>query len=224
MLTRATAAPRKSLPLSFPDLTAASNAHSPVITRQSDRRAGKRVAAPSPFSSSEDDEPEYGRMSTSSSEDSILGTPTRPKGRGEHVPEEVGKHCSVSGLGFEWLSPGSPPLPKFNVSGQPAGFRTSMSGEGSGDQRASLYDEPGKFERDFVVVEDVGHGEFGTVIMAKHKNSSADTVFAIKCSKKFEGVKHRCVVRPFDGADPCQAVADSDGPVAGCGFARRRTS
>jgi hypothetical protein len=50
----------------------------------------------------------------------------------------------------------------------------------------------GRFERDFVEVEEVGRGEFGKVIKVKAKDGGEDgEVFAIKKSKQFEGVRHR---------------------------------
>ena len=69
----------------------------------------------------------------------------------------------------------------------------------SGDER------PGKFERDFDVLdEDLGSGEFGRVLKVRRKsdedddfgsmNVRDDNVYAIKKSKPIEGVKHRYVI------------------------------
>lgn len=52
--------------------------------------------------------------------------------------------------------------------------------------------EPGRFEREFVELAEVGSGEFGKVIKVRRKMGSE--VFAIKKSKQFEGAKHRYVV------------------------------
>jgi hypothetical protein len=65
-------------------------------------------------------------------------------------------------------------------------------------------ESPGKFERDFDVLdEDLGSGEFGRVLKVRRKvdddddfgsmNAKDDNVYAIKKSKPIEGVKHRCV-------------------------------
>ena len=61
---------------------------------------------------------------------------------------------------------------------------------------------PGKFERDFDVLdEDLGSGEFGRVLKVRRKtdgdlntvNMEDDGLYAIKKSKLIEGVKHRYV-------------------------------
>jgi mitosis inhibitor protein kinase SWE1 len=54
----------------------------------------------------------------------------------------------------------------------------------SGEER------PGKFDREFVEIDELGRGEFGRVIKARYKESN-DVIFAVKKSKRFEGVKHR---------------------------------
>jgi mitosis inhibitor protein kinase SWE1 len=51
-------------------------------------------------------------------------------------------------------------------------------------------EQPGRFERDFVEIEEVGSGEFGKVIKVQRKGSG-DELYAIKKSKRFEGTKHR---------------------------------
>lgn len=50
----------------------------------------------------------------------------------------------------------------------------------------------GRFERDFVEIDEIGRGEFGRVMKARYKQGSQE-VFAVKKSKRFEGVKHRSV-------------------------------
>lgn len=52
-------------------------------------------------------------------------------------------------------------------------------------------EHPGRFEREFVEIDELGHGEFGRVIKARYKDSNV--VFAVKKCKRFEGVKHRYV-------------------------------
>ncbi|OSD04065.1 hypothetical protein PYCCODRAFT_1365090 [Trametes coccinea BRFM310] len=57
-------------------------------------------------------------------------------------------------------------------------------------------EKPGRFEREFVEIDEVGSGEFGRVLKVRYKDfSRGDTVFAIKKSKRFEGVKHRLRLR-----------------------------
>lgn len=53
--------------------------------------------------------------------------------------------------------------------------------------------QPGRFERDFVQIDEVGSGEFGQVIKVRIKGGDEHKVFAIKKSQRFEGVKHRQV-------------------------------
>ncbi|KAF9485940.1 hypothetical protein BDN70DRAFT_889660 [Pholiota conissans] len=50
-------------------------------------------------------------------------------------------------------------------------------------------EQPGRFDRDFEEIEEVGSGEFGKVI--KVQNKTSDALYAIKKSKQFEGAKHR---------------------------------
>lgn len=50
---------------------------------------------------------------------------------------------------------------------------------------------PGRFERDFVEDDEVGSGEFGKVMKVRCKNGREGEVFAVKKSKRFEGVRHR---------------------------------
>jgi hypothetical protein len=54
-------------------------------------------------------------------------------------------------------------------------------------------EQPGRFERDFDEIEEVGSGEFGKVMKVKSKNGSDGVVSAVKRSKRFEGAKHRYV-------------------------------
>ena len=54
-------------------------------------------------------------------------------------------------------------------------------------------EQPGRFERDFVEIEEVGSGEFGKVIKVQSKSSDNEALYAIKKSKPFEGARHRYV-------------------------------
>ncbi len=42
-------------------------------------------------------------------------------------------------------------------------------------------------------IDELGRGEFGRVMKARYKEGPSE-VFAVKKSKRFEGVKHRCVL------------------------------
>lgn len=74
---------------------------------------------------------------------------------------------------------------------------------------ASSDERPGKFERDFTVVDDdLGSGDFGTVLKVRRivdddeefisMTSKDENVFAVKKSKPMEGVKHRYVLTTDD--------------------------
>ena len=53
-------------------------------------------------------------------------------------------------------------------------------------------EQPGRFEREFVEIDELGSGEFGRAMKVRYKDSGrGDNVFAVKKSKRFEGVKHR---------------------------------
>ena len=56
-------------------------------------------------------------------------------------------------------------------------------------------EQPGRFDRDFEEIEEVGSGEFGKVIKVQSKTS--DALYAIKKSKQFEGAKQRYVFSLF---------------------------
>ncbi|KAI0829716.1 hypothetical protein BC628DRAFT_1487315 [Trametes gibbosa] len=57
-------------------------------------------------------------------------------------------------------------------------------------------EHPGRFEREFVEIDEVGSGEFGRVLKVRYKDGTrGDTVYAVKKSKRFEGVKHRLRLR-----------------------------
>lgn len=54
-------------------------------------------------------------------------------------------------------------------------------------------EQTGRFERDFIEIDELGRGEFGRVMKARYKQGSKE-VFAVKKAKRFEGVKHRYVL------------------------------
>jgi len=51
--------------------------------------------------------------------------------------------------------------------------------------------DAGRFEKEFVEVEQVGSGEFGRVMKVRAKHGREDKVWAVKRSKPFEGPRHR---------------------------------
>ncbi|PIL34245.1 transporter [Ganoderma sinense ZZ0214-1] len=55
---------------------------------------------------------------------------------------------------------------------------------------------PGRFLRDYVEVDELGSGEFGRAMKVHYKDpAQGNDVFAVKKSKRFEGVKHRLRLR-----------------------------
>ena len=54
-------------------------------------------------------------------------------------------------------------------------------------------EQPSRFERDFMEVGEIGSGEFGKVIKVRRKDGNNNEVYAIKKSKRFEGMRHRSV-------------------------------
>ena len=55
-------------------------------------------------------------------------------------------------------------------------------------------EQPSRFAHNFVEVGEVGSGEFGKVIKVRRKDGDDSEVYAIKKSKKFEGIRHRSVI------------------------------
>ncbi|TCD61231.1 hypothetical protein EIP91_008766 [Steccherinum ochraceum] len=50
--------------------------------------------------------------------------------------------------------------------------------------------QAGRFESHFIEIDELGRGEFGRVMRARYKQGSKE-VFAVKKSKRYEGIKHR---------------------------------
>lgn len=77
-----------------------------------------------------------------------------------------------------------------------ANLRHAVPGARSMNGRSSEFtaeESRARFEREFIELAEVGSGEFGKVIKAQRKTGNNSEVFAIKKSKRFEGVKHRWV-------------------------------
>ncbi|KZT70930.1 hypothetical protein DAEQUDRAFT_756019 [Daedalea quercina L-15889] len=66
---------------------------------------------------------------------------------------------------------------------------------------ASGEEQPGRFDRDFIEVDEVGKGEFGRVMKVRYKDGAIAgrgkeaELYAVKKSKRFEGAKHRLRLR-----------------------------
>ncbi|THH02616.1 hypothetical protein EW026_g331 [Hermanssonia centrifuga] len=56
-------------------------------------------------------------------------------------------------------------------------------------------ERPGRFEQDFVELDELGRGEFGRVMKVRYNEEGSEETFAVKKSKPFEGVRHRLRLR-----------------------------
>ena len=75
-------------------------------------------------------------------------------------------------------------VPLFDAASRPTPVARRLSDSFAEEQ-------PGRFERDFVEIKEVGSGEFGKVIQVQRKGDGDVELYAIKKSKQFEGTKHR---------------------------------
>ena len=91
------------------------------------------------------------------------------------------KSCSISSMGHLPISS----IPRLQVQRQASSTRRSSE---------PFTEQPSRFEHDFVEVGEVGSGEFGKVIKVRRKDGDDSEVYAIKKSKKFEGIRHRSVI------------------------------
>lgn len=80
-------------------------------------------------------------------------------------------------------------MPSFGTAPRHLGPRATLVARRLSDSFAE--EQPGRFERDFVEIEEVGSGEFGKVIKVQQKGGDEVELYAIKKSKRFEGTKHR---------------------------------
>ncbi|THH21360.1 hypothetical protein EW146_g171 [Bondarzewia mesenterica] len=90
-----------------------------------------------------------------------------------------------------------PCLPQHNhASHAPSTLRPrpSLGFLGFGTPKVSENEKPGKFEREFVEFGEAGSGQFGKVMKVRQKDRGGQ-VWAIKKSKRFEGVRHRLRLR-----------------------------
>ncbi|KAF9232741.1 hypothetical protein BU15DRAFT_90586 [Melanogaster broomeanus] len=74
-------------------------------------------------------------------------------------------------------------------------------------------DKLGRFDREFVEVDQIGSGEFGKVLKVRAKKGSHDKLWAVKRSKPFEGPRHRLRLR--EEVDILQHLARAAVPEVG---------
>ncbi|KAG6836851.1 hypothetical protein H0H93_002292 [Arthromyces matolae] len=144
-----------------------------------------------------------GAFSSGSDSVSSSGTPTRPKSKGSNK----------AGTFTSQLSPLSKDAFKLpytrtasNSSSSSAGTLNSPSiptrrlESTMRDQTVRSYEatsvpdearHASRFERDFIVDEEIGSGEFGKVIKVRSKSGGDNEVYAVKKSKRVEGPRHR---------------------------------
>ncbi|KAJ7497443.1 hypothetical protein FB451DRAFT_1120964 [Mycena latifolia] len=148
-----------------------------------------------------------GAFSSGSDTTSIAGTPTRPTGRDWHLPKpHLPLQFSPSNNASN-LSPGRSASSSSSAStlGSPTGARyvpdarhkpptpRPVSVRRLSDQSV---ERAGYFERAFEEIDELGSGEFGKVIKVRSRARESDSAFyAVKKSKRFEGVRHRLRLR-----------------------------
>lgn len=141
-----------------------------------------------------------GALSSGSDSASQSNTPTRPKGNDFKLPKlqitaatersasgsssSSGNTSSPTKRGTGPAQAGPSRIPRLSLP-----RRMSLAEEGSQEEQIS------RFERDFETVDEVGSGEFGSVIKVRCKAEDDTQLYAIKKSKRFEGAKHRLRLR-----------------------------
>ncbi|TFK54108.1 hypothetical protein OE88DRAFT_1805907 [Heliocybe sulcata] len=55
--------------------------------------------------------------------------------------------------------------------------------------------QPGRFVREFLELEEIGRGEFGRVVKVRARRGTSQSAYAVKISKRLEGVKQRVRLR-----------------------------
>ena len=150
--------------------------------------------------------------SSSSSDGSLIGTPTKP-----NILGVFSFHTSLLSIHFHLIEgrlPGVSPKITLSSSMQPSTLPTSETPmKRPAFNRHNIYEHhhrpsprpsfavlqrpltqhelPGRFEADFVTVDSIGTGEFGKALKVRYKRGDESELFAIKKSKRFEGMKHR---------------------------------
>ncbi|KAJ7780513.1 hypothetical protein DFH07DRAFT_432404 [Mycena maculata] len=144
-----------------------------------------------------------GAFSSGSDSASLAGTPTRAKGREWHLPKaHLPRQFSPSNNALN-LSPGrsaSSSSSAASTMGSPTGARclpAQRQAEPSIVRRLSDHavERVGYFTRAFEEVDELGSGEFGKVIRVRSRGAPRPADYAVKKSKRFEGVRHRLRLR-----------------------------
>lgn len=171
---RGAGVPRKSLPLSFPSLSQLQNSPDGSPSERSftqrkpygilgQGRPSLTMGRASGAKLVLGRRNSSGAFSTSSSEGSLLGTPAKLSFTDKHSPIIPPRSTKVS------------PRPSVQ-------YLNKLTNE---------FERPGKFEREFTTLDNLGTGEFGSALKVKSKSGNDDDVYAVKKSKRLEGPKHR---------------------------------
>lgn len=136
------------------------------------------------------------------------GTPTRVKGKDWHLPRvpvqfspsknalKLSPVCSTGSLSNRGAKPtGIPSLGRLPIPSIPRLHPPQQTANTRRSSEPFAEEQPSRFERDFVEVGEVGSGEFGKVIKVRRKEGDDGEVYAIKKSKRFEGIRHRLRLR-----------------------------
>ncbi|KAF8638035.1 hypothetical protein AX16_010667 [Volvariella volvacea WC 439] len=143
----------------------------------------------------------------SSGSDSLGATPTRVKGKDWHLPvpkfttsplRNQTKHSparTASGSSTSTVTGANSPtkIVRLPIAERFARVPVPISSM-KGTPPISEEEQPGKFERDFDEIGELGSGEFGKVIKVQFRGGGAQA-YAIKKSKRFEGPRHRTRLR-----------------------------
>lgn len=85
------------------------------------------------------------------------------------------------------IAPSQLPVPASSTRPPVPLFSTQRNSHLASDEEYS-----GRFLREFVEVDELGSGEFGKAMKVRYKDANrGEAVFAVKKSKRFEGVRHR---------------------------------
>ncbi|KIK67257.1 hypothetical protein GYMLUDRAFT_156166 [Collybiopsis luxurians FD-317 M1] len=151
-----------------------------------------------------------GAFSSGSESMSVVGTPTRPRGLDRLRPSgspnlpiqfspsknRLNLSPARSASSSSNSSVTSPSiLRKLPITDSQKYRGPRFSGRARRLSQPAHQQRPGRFEAQFVEIAEVGSGEFGKVLKVRTKDDDSDERFAIKKSKRFEGVKHRLRLR-----------------------------
>ncbi|KAG8220741.1 kinase-like domain-containing protein [Butyriboletus roseoflavus] len=110
-----------------------------------------------------------------------------------HLPSE--KHSSRSSSNSSVITLNSPTLARHRTSGLTS--QCLPISPLHQHARPTVNDKLGRFDKDFVEIDQISSGEFGKVLKVRSKNGplSSDNLWAVKWSKLFEGPWHRLCLR-----------------------------